>query len=68
LNNTPLNDIVVPSGDVSLNSHKITNLSPASSLTDAMILANSLRYQWCYTWLVSDISEGLTNTYMLALS
>jgi hypothetical protein len=44
LNNTPLNDIVVPSGDVSLNSHKITNLSPASSLTDAMILANSLRY------------------------
>ena len=67
MNTTPLNSIVVPTADVSLNTHKITNLSPATSLTDAMNLSNSLRYQWSYATLSAAISSGFTSTYTLVL-
>ncbi len=35
-NTTTLNNIVIPSSNVSLNSHKITNLADATLATDAL--------------------------------
>ena len=36
LNNTPLNNIIAPTTDVSLNSRKLTNVGNATLATDAL--------------------------------
>src|SRR6185437_3522053 len=38
----PLNLIDAPTGDVSVNGHKLTNLAPATAATDAVSLANTI--------------------------
>ena len=52
---TPLNSITAPTGNVSANDYKITNVTAATEYKDAMRYGQDLRWQWVNARVNSDI-------------
>jgi hypothetical protein len=43
---TPLNSITAPTGNVSINDNKLTNVTAATTYKEAMTLGQDMRWQW----------------------